>query len=290
MRERANGDNGRMATVFHRYAAFTTSPDGGNPAGVWIGDQLPDAVEMQRIAAEAGLPDTAFICPAMGLERDIRYYSPESEVAFCGHATIATGVILGKEAGAGTYRFSTRVGEIPVVVRQRDSRWEASLTSVVPKHEAAPAVLVADALRALGWSKDSLDPAIPPARVNAGNWHLVIAVATQARLAALDYDFAQLKALMLADGLTTLQLIWRERPDLYHSRNPYPVGGVVEDPASGSAAAAFAGYLRDTGLLAAPATILIRQGETMGRPSRLVVDIPVADGIVVSGNAVPMEN
>jgi len=279
-----------MRTAFHRYAAFTTSPKGGNPAGVWIGEELPVASEMQRIAAEAGLPDTAFVAPARSLERDIRYYSPEAEVGFCGHATIATGVILGKEAGAGTYRFSTRVGEVPVVVRQRDSQWEASLTSVVPKHEAAPAALVADALRALGWSEGDLDSAIPPARVYAGNWHLVIAAATQARLAALNYDFAQLKAVMLADGLATLQLIWRERPDLFHSRNPFPVGGVVEDPASGSAAAAFAGYLRDTGLLAAPAAILIRQGETMGRPSRLVVDIPVAGGIVVSGNAVPMED
>lgn len=279
-----------MPIAFHRYAAFTTNPEGGNPAGVWIGDELPGAAEMQRIAAEAGLPDTAFIAPARGLERDIRYYSPEAEVGFCGHATIATGVVLGKEAGAGTYRFSTRVGEVPVVVRQRDSQWEASLTSVVPKHEAAPAALVADALRALGWSEGDLDPAIPPARVNAGNWHLVVAAATQARLAALNYDFAQLKAVMLADRLATLQLIWRERPDLFHSRNPFPVGGMVEDPASGSAAAAFAGYLRDSGLLAAPATILIRQGENMGRPSRLVVDIPVAGGIVVSGNAVPMED
>lgn len=278
-----------MPTAFHRYAAFTTSPQGGNPAGIWIGDELPGAAEMQRIAAEVGLPDTAFVAPARGFERDIRYYSPELEVGFCGHATIATGVILGKQAGANTYRFSTRVGEVPVVVRQRDSQWEASLTSVVPKHEAAPAALVADALQALGWTAGDLDPTIPPARVNAGNWHLVIAAATQARLAALQYDFAQLKAVMLADRLATLQLIWRERPDLFHSRNPFPVGGVVEDPASGSAAAAFAGYLRDAGLLAAPATILIRQGETMGRPSRLVVDIPVAGGIVVSGNAVPME-
>lgn len=286
---RANGHNARMTPAFHRYAAFTTNPKGGNPAGVWIGDELPGTAEMQRIAAEVGLPDTAFVAPAHGLERSIRYYSPESAIGFCGHATIATGVILGKAEGAGTYRFSTPVGEVPVVVRQRDSQWEASLTSVVPKHGPAPAALVANALRALGWSQGELDPAIPPARVNAGNWHLVIAVAGRARLAALDYDFAQLKAVMLADGLATLQLVWRERPDLFHSRNPYPVGGVVEDPASGSAAAALAGYLRDTGLLAAPAAIVIRQGETMGRPSRLVVDIPVAGGIVVSGNAVPLE-
>ena len=60
---------------------------------------------------------------------------------------------------------------------------------------------------------------------------------------------------------------------------------VVEDPATGAAAAAFAGYLRDAGLLAAPATIVIRQGATMGRPSELTVDIPAEGGIVVRGTA-----
>ncbi|WP_324752526.1 PhzF family phenazine biosynthesis protein [Roseovarius sp. Pro17] len=93
---------------------------------------------------------------------------------------------------------------------------------------------------------------------------------------------------MLDHDLTTLQLIWRERPDLYHSRNPFPVGGVYEDPATGAAAAAFAGYLRDGGFLPAPAQIVIRQGEKMGRPSTLNVEIPAANGIIVSGTAVPM--
>ena len=106
----------------------------------------------------------------------------------------------------------------------------------------------------------------------------------------LDYDYERLKTLMLADGLTTLQLIWRERADLFHSRNPFPAGGIREDPATGAAAAALGGYLRDAGLIAAPATILIRQGEAMGRPSRITVEIPTAGGIVVSGNAVPMED
>ena len=78
----------------------------------------------------------------------------------------------------------------------------------------------------------------------------------------------------------------RARDDLIHARNPFPVGGVVEDPATGAAAAALGGYLRDAGLVRAPARILIRQGEVMGRPSRLRVNIPETGGIVVAGNAV----
>lgn len=275
--------------ALYRYAAFTASPKGGNPAGVWIGDALPDAVEMQRIAAEVGFSETAFVAPAKGPDRTVRYYSPEAEIAFCGHATIASGVVIGKACGAGTYRLATTVGEVPVTVREREGLWVASLTSVAPKHEPAPARLETNVLSALHWSERDLDPTIPPVRAYAGIWHLVLAVKTAERLAALDYDFARLKALMLEDGLSTLQLIWREREDLYHSRNPFPVGGVVEDPATGGGAAALGGYLRDSGLLKAPASLTIRQGETMGRPSLLTVDIPTAGGIVVSGTAVDME-
>lgn len=275
--------------TLHRYAAFTIDPRGGNPAGVWIGAQLPDAAAMQRIAAEVGFSETAFVAPAHGTGRTVRYYSPEAEVSFCGHATIAAGVILGAHDGAATYRLATAVGPVEVVARRRDGRWEAQLTSVPPRHETAPAALVGETLRALRWRREELDAALPPVRAYAGAWHLVLAAASAARLADLDYDYARLKSLMLADGLTTVQLVWRESGRVFHSRNPFPVGGVVEDPATGAAAAALGGYLRDAALVAAPASLVILQGEAMGRPSRLTVDIPAAGGIQVSGNAVPME-
>jgi PhzF family phenazine biosynthesis protein len=160
---------------------------------------------------------------------------------------------------------------------------------VAPRHTGASDALVGEALFALGWKRSELDGAIPPAKAYAGAWHLVLAAAKAHRLASLSYDFNRLKALMLREGLTTLQLVWRERPDVFHSRNPFPVGGVVEDPATGAAAAALGGYLRDARLVTAPTTILIRQGEAMGRPSRLTVQIPATGGIIVTGTAVPIE-
>ncbi len=277
-----------MSRLF-RYSAFTDRPDGGNPAGVWIGDQLPDPQVMQQIAAEVGFSETAFIAPVSGFDRTVRYFSPEMEIPFCGHATIATGVVLGEREGDGTYRLATGVGEVPVTVRTRDGVREAALTSVAPGFAPAPDALVNEALAALGWRIDQLDPSIPPARAYAGAWHLVLAAADASRLTRLDYDFDRLKALMLQDGITTLQLVWRERVDVFHARNPFPVGGVVEDPATGAAAAALGGYLREAGLIPAPMTLLIRQGEAMGRPSRLKVEIPAEGGIIVSGTAVPIE-
>jgi PhzF family phenazine biosynthesis protein len=87
-----------------------------------------------------------------------------------------------------------------------------------------------------------------------------------------------------------VQLVWREGPDLFHARDPFPVGGVVEDPATGAAAAALGGYLRDLGLVTEPAVVSVRQGEDMGRPSALTVAVDPDDARVrVSGHAVPLE-
>lgn len=274
--------------ALYRYSAFTQNPEGGNPAGVWIGETLPDQSAMQQIATEVGFSETAFIAPASGWERTVRYYSPEAEVSFCGHATIATGVVLGDTDKDGTYKLTTAVGEVPVTVRTRNRIREASLTSVEPTHTSASQTLIHEVLAALGWELSELDSSIPPARAYAGAWHLVLAVADPLRLAKLDYDFDRLKAVMLKDGLTTLQLVWWEHPDVFHSRNLFPVGGVVEDPATGAAAAALGGYLRAAKLVAVPTTLLIHQGEAMGRPSRLNVEIPVTGGIVVTGTAVPL--
>ena len=266
----------------YRLTAFTDRPEGGNPAGVWVGDKLPSAAEMQTIAADVGFSETAFVAPAAGFHRTVRYYSPEAEVPFCGHATIATGVLLGNHDGEGLYTLSTAVGNVPVEVRDG----EAALTSVTPSHRPASEALVDEVLASLRWSRSDLDSSIPPARANAGVWHLVLATRARQRLAELQYDFDTLKTTMLREDITTLQLVHRETQNLFHSRNPFPVGGVVEDPATGAAAAALGGYLRDARLIEAPATIEIRQGEDMGRPSRLIVEIPPAGGVVVRGTAV----
>jgi len=94
---------------------------------------------------------------------------------------------------------------------------------------------------------------------------------------------------MRAYGWTTPQLVWREAPDRFHARNPFPVGGVVEDPATGAAAAALGGYLRTLGEVRKAATITVRQGEDMGRPSDLLVEAdPVDARVRVTGQAVPI--
>lgn len=272
-----------------RLAAFADAPGGGNLAGVWVGDTLPDAARMQRIAADVGYSETAFIAPASGLARTVRYYSPEAEVTFCGHATIASGVVLGRNSGAGEYVLDSAAGPIPLTVREDDGAWQVTLESVEPRWKAVTDAVLDEFLSTFGWTREVLDPGIRPCVASAGAWHMVLPLRDRATLAALSYDFDALKALMLRDNLTTMQVIYRESDTLIHSRNPFPVGGVVEDAATGASAAALGGYLRAAGHIDVPARVTILQGYDMGRPSRLLVDIPESGGIRVTGSAVDVD-
>ncbi len=270
----------------YRLSAFPAGPGGGNPAGVWIGDTFPADACMQTIAADVGYSETAFLVPDGNERYRVRYFSPATEVPFCGHATIASGVVLGRRHGPGVYRLDTRAGGVRLDVAERSGEYLASLTSVTPRHEHIAGSRLDDYLAVFDWTCDDLDRTIPAVIASAGARHLVLALRARETLARLDYDFDTLRALMLEDDLTTIQAVWRERKDLWHARNPFPIGGVVEDPATGAAAAAFCGYLRDAGLIDAPADVVILQGEDMGRPSRLEVGIPTRGGIVVTGTAI----
>lgn len=100
-----------------------------------------------------------------------------------------------------------------------------------------------------------------------GNDHLVLAVRERSLLAALDYDFPMLGAQVAQRAWTTVHLVWAESRTLFHARDPFPPGGVIEDTATGAAAAAFGGYLRTLGLVELPTRITILQDADMGHPA-----------------------
>jgi len=274
-----------------RYAAFTDDPTGGNPAGVVLDAGGLGAVEMLAAAAEVGYSETAFVTADDGDGNlCVRYFSPVAEVPFCGHATVAAAVAHAERHGVERLRLSTVAGLVEVEVCDSGSGPVATLTSVAPHTTAVGEDDLAEALAALRWPAADLDPAFPPRVAYAGAHHLVLAAATPERLADLDYDFDRLLALMTRRDWTTVQLVYRAGPAVFRARNPFPPGGIVEDPATGAAAAAFGGYLRELGLVEPPAQITIEQGAELGRPGVLVVDIPAGPdtGIRVSGAAVPI--
>jgi PhzF family phenazine biosynthesis protein len=253
-----------------RISAFALGDQGGNPAGVVIGEALPEVAEMQRVARELGYSETVFAAP-QGDGWIVRYYAPDGEVAFCGHATIALGYALGKRFGAGVYALSLRDAAITVEARQGPEGWQAVLTSPPSWSRMLRAPLLAEILDGFGLSIDDLDRNFAPHLANAGVTHAVLALQDLATLAAMAYDFEPMRALMLREGLTTISLIWREGPDSFVSRNAFASGGVVEDPATGAAAAALGGLLVDLGR--GPGRFTIRQGEDMGAPSRIEVEV-----------------
>ena len=275
-----------------RIAAFSDGPSGGNPAGVVLCDgALPTPAEMQRVATEVGFSETAFAAPTGDGGWHVRYFSPAAEVPFCGHATIALGAALARAHGDGRFALHLSLADISVEGHRDGALVGAALQSppTLASRPLSPAVL-GEALALFGLAQTDLDSRLPPARIHAGADHLVLGLGSRAKLAAMRYDFEAGRALMTREGWVTILLAFAETPTRWHTRNAFAFGGVVEDPATGAATAALAGYLREIGWPHG-GHIDVVQGEDMGARSLLHADIGLEPGssIRVSGTARQMK-
>lgn len=252
--------------TIERIAAFSINGQGGNPAGVMIADRHPSAEEMQRIAAEVGYPETAFLEPNEGGWR-VRYFAPKMEVPFCGHATIALGAALGAHHGAGVYRLALNDADISVEAFEGPDGWSAALTSP-PTYELTPdPALVAGVREIFSVTDDDLADDAPISRISAGADMIMIPLKSRDRLARLDYDVPAGADLLNAHNIIGAYFVFKESDARYHVRMAFPTGGIFEDPATGAAAAALSGWLRDSGRKTGEITII--QAEDSGSASRL---------------------
>ncbi len=276
-----------MTVAVLRYSAFTRDGRGGNPAGVVLNAECLADSQMLSIAQAIGY-STAFVLPGSPAAGDlrVRYFSPRAEVAFCGHATVATAVALAERDGPGQLHLTTLAGTVAVRTAGHDDGFTATLTSPPARSAPMETATTGRLLAAMRWSRQDLDPAFPVHVAFAGNSHAILAVRERGTLARFLYDHAGLGRLMAECGWTTVHAFWAQTPALFHARNAFPPGGVVEDPATGAAAAAFGGYLRAVLGTGAPARLTVLQGEDMGHPSRLLVGLDTGtDGVDVSGTA-----
>ncbi|WP_394247859.1 PhzF family phenazine biosynthesis protein [Arthrobacter pityocampae] len=270
-----------------RYAAFTDRPDGGNPAGVVLDADALTPGEMQAVAADLGYAESAFLSLRGPGSATVRYFAPEAEIPFCGHATIATGVALAERDGPGTLALSTPVGVLALTTARVDGRLVASLETVEPWVDTMDPGRRADLLRHLRLAEDDLSADLPVLLSFAGNIHPIVPVRDAGILRSLDYDYDGLRTLMAAEGWgATVAVVHRLAPDVFEARNPFPPGGVREDPATGSAAASLGAYLRARSEVVTPGTLTVHQGADVGRPSLITVGIPATGGLTVSGGAV----
>ena len=281
-----------MSTAaIRRYAAFPDAGTGGNPAGVVLDAAGLSEAEMLAIAAGIGYSETAFV---LNQEKEprratVRYFSPLAEVPFCGHATIATAVLLAEADGPGAIVFETAVGPITLVTQEEDGQITASFTSAPPAVRLLDGAVLQRLLDLLKLTPDDL--AYPPRESFAGNWHPVLVVRDPERFDSFGFDPEAVRALMDEQHWTgTVTVLHRLDSGEFEARNLFPVGVITEDPATGSAAASTGAYLRELGLVTPPERVVIHQGRQVGRPSLLLVDVPAEGGIVVTGTAVQIED
>lgn len=277
-----------MAYKIQKLSSFSDGHSGGNPAGVVIDTQLPSSVEMQKIAAKVGFSETAFAMPESEFWR-VRYFSPETEVPFCGHATIALGAALVEQYGDGEFQLKLNNAAISVSGIKSNGLIKASLQSPSTRSEPADALLVEEVLKLFGYTEQDLDHSLPIHYAQAGATHIIIALNSREKLAQMKYDLDRGRELMNAYGLVTIALIFSETPQTFHVRNAFASGGVIEDPATGAAAAAIAGYLRDINW-PHKGDVTIIQGEDMGLRSIINMEIPhtLGTSIRVSGTVRPL--
>ncbi|MEZ5935519.1 MAG: PhzF family phenazine biosynthesis protein [Alphaproteobacteria bacterium] len=269
---------------------FTDRAFGGNPLAV-----LPDATglstdQMQRLAREFNLSETAFVLPAEspGHDRKVRIFVPTKEIPFAGHPTIGTAITLAHLGAfdlAGervSITFEMAAGLVPVTIHVNDGKPAAATLTAPRRPEIAEAPTVEQMAALLSLGKAQI---MRTGAASAGNPFLMVQVEDRAALRQARIDMAVLDR--IGDGLYAQEpfVFTDDAPSGadFRARMFAPLSGIPEDPATGSAVAAFGGWLGHHDALA-DGTIrkVIAQGLEMGRPSRLEVEVDKQGGAVIA--------
>jgi len=273
-----------------RYTAFAAEPGGGNPAGLVLDAAGLSDDQMLAVARQVGYPETAFVVGATATGPRVRYFSPSAEVPFCGHATVALAVALAEREGPGRRVFTTLAGEVTLdTTVGADGSVQVAMTSVEPATRDIDPALLVRLFDLLGLSAADIAPGFPVLESFAGNWHPVLVLHDRELFHQFRFAPGPLAELKREAGWAgTVTVLHRTGDREYEARNLFPAGRITEDPATGSAAASTGAYLRQIGAVQPGDRITIRQGRHVGRPSLLLVDVPEAGGITVTGSATPM--
>lgn len=294
--------------AFRHVNAFTSEPFGGNPAGVLLDAKGLTDQQMQSIAREINLSETAFILPAKvkGADLQIRWFTPTVEVPLCGHATIASFHVLAqdglfgmKEVGTYHFRLQTKSGILRIMVEKKSSGTIIEFQLPVPKFKRVSKLPI-KLLSALGIRTADLHPRLPI----VGESYLYVPLRRLSRLKELDPDYSRLfdvtiSMKVLGVSVFTMEVI--ESSSAFHSRFFAPAAGINEDPVTGSANGPLGAYVylhADHTGLAIPSMAMGdgrieyigEQGDIIGRKGRVKVRVkPGKRGIgslLIAGEAV----
>lgn len=279
--------------------AFTDKQFTGNPAGVVLHAEELSVDEMQKIANELKLPESAFLLPTDHPNADfrVRYFTPTEEINFCGHATVGLSWLLATKYGwmekADQLTFETNVGLIPVKwIKENDKLVQVSMRQISPTVKEFPLEkgIIADLV---GINPSDIDDRYPIKLAHTGNWHLLVPVISRRAIDAADPKLKSLGNMNKDYQIATTHLFTYDTTDglnLY-TRGFGPGVGIDEDPVTGSANGALAGYLYMEQLVSRKEKhqLIIGQGHAIGRPGTLYVTITPNDDqpiIEVAGSAI----
>ncbi len=260
--------------------SFTTERYAGNPCGVVTHAEGLSAEQMQAIARELNLSETAFAMPSEAADFRVRFFTPRKEIPLAGHPTIATMHALVEdgliELGEGSRRVTQElnVGVLPVDLSRRDDgRVRIAMTQATPEfHQELDPEAFARVLSIT--TGDLLEGALPRV-VSTGTRQAMIPVASLAVLERVRPDLERLAELETAEGYFSTHVFTLETYDpanRAHARHFGPSSGVWEDPVTGSATGGMAAYLWRYGLVREPA-YTVEQGHIMGRPGLVEVEV-----------------
>ena len=276
--------------------AFTIRGQGGNPAGVVLDAAALNAQQMQEVAAELGMSETAFVVPSASCDLGLRFFTPNAEVRLCGHATIATWHLL-LESGiheAGSFTMDTLAGPQSIYC---DPSGRVTMSQNLPDFGA---IIAAEPIAAvLGLRPDDLLPAAQmPVQIASTGLHKIFAPITSlAALARIQPDLAAIDALSREHDAIGIYCFTLDGPagTTAHCRNFAPVVGINEDSATGTSAAATACLLVQHGMVVRQShmELSFRQGDAIDQPSQIIVQLSLDDtsfrGVKVSGWAATKE-
>lgn len=267
------------AYAFRLVNVFAESPLAGNPLCVFEDARGLDTTTMQSLALQFNLSETTFVLPSQRATAHVRIFTPTFEMAFAGHPTLGSAHVVRDVLSAGdTITLEMKAGVIPVAAK--GDVW--TLSANAPKHRA-PAADPPDLARMLGLSVADL--ARSPLWVDTGSEQLIIPLATFAAVQRAAPTAEGLQA-HGSNGQRAMAYVFAREGDHVLARFFFPKhGSIVEDPGTGSACANLGGWLLATGA-ALPQRLTVDQGEAVGRPCRLGLEVTADGQIRVSGRVI----
>lgn len=286
-----------MSYTFYTLDVFTENRFGGNPLAVVLGADDIDGEKMQIIAREFNLSETVFVMKPKddAHTAKVRIFTSVREMPFAGHPTVGTAILLAQLSGVGgDLVLEEGVGPVPVVVSGLDSDAPfAELSSAVMPFAESNVPATDKVAKALGLTVDDIGFGNhKPALFNAGNRFFYVPVVSRELLAKSQPRSGSWDLLESQEGIGIFVYCQGEGPDVdFHARMFAPRSGIIEDPATGSAAAGFPGAIHLGGKLADGShSWNLAQGEDMGRPSQIKLATDISDGDItavrVGGKAV----